>query len=40
MRSASASGAWNLSADAPESRDGFLLNHVISEFRTEDDGAR
>ena len=34
------SGAWNLSADAPELRDGFLLNHVISEFRTEDDGAQ
>jgi len=26
------SGAWNLSTDAPESREGFLLNHVISEF--------
>jgi anaerobic selenocysteine-containing dehydrogenase len=34
------SGAWNLSADAPESRDGFLLNHVISEFRTGNDGAQ
>jgi anaerobic selenocysteine-containing dehydrogenase len=33
------SGAWNLAADAAESRDGFLLNHVISEFRTEQDGA-
>jgi anaerobic selenocysteine-containing dehydrogenase len=31
-------GAWNLGADAPESRDGFLLNHVISEFRKEADG--
>ena len=27
------------SADAPESREGFLLNHVISEFRKEADGA-
>jgi anaerobic selenocysteine-containing dehydrogenase len=26
-----ASGAWNLSPDANESRKGFLLNHVISE---------
>jgi sulfite dehydrogenase (quinone) subunit SoeA len=26
------SGAWNLSPDAPESKRGFLLNHVISEF--------
>jgi len=24
-------GAWNLATDANESRDGFLLNHVISE---------
>ncbi len=24
-------GAWNLSADAPESNKGFLLNHIISE---------
>lgn len=24
-------GAWKLSADAPESRDGFLLNHLIDE---------
>ena len=24
-------GAWKLSADAPESRDGFLLNHLIGE---------
>jgi anaerobic selenocysteine-containing dehydrogenase len=34
------SGAWNLAADAPESRNGFLLNHVISEFRTADDGTQ
>ncbi|HER27353.1 MAG TPA: formate dehydrogenase, partial [Rhodospirillales bacterium] len=26
-----ASGAWGLSADAPESQKGFLLNHLISE---------
>jgi anaerobic selenocysteine-containing dehydrogenase len=26
------SGAWNLSRDAGESREGFLLNHVISEL--------
>jgi anaerobic selenocysteine-containing dehydrogenase len=25
-------GAWNLAADAPEGRRGFLLNHVISEL--------
>jgi anaerobic selenocysteine-containing dehydrogenase len=25
-------GAWNLSRDAGESREGFLLNHAISEF--------
>ena len=30
------SGAWNLSADAPESQKGFLLNHVISEFLPPD----
>jgi anaerobic selenocysteine-containing dehydrogenase len=24
-------GAWKLSADAPENRDGFLLNHLIDE---------
>ncbi len=33
-------GAWNLSADAPESRKGFLLNHVISEFLPPEDGLR
>jgi hypothetical protein len=26
-----AAGAWNLAPDANESRDGFLLNHLISE---------
>jgi sulfite dehydrogenase (quinone) subunit SoeA len=25
-------GAWKLSADAPENRDGFLLNHLINEL--------
>ena len=25
-------GAWKLSADAPENRDGFLLNHLIDEL--------
>ncbi len=33
-------GAWNLGPDAPESRHGFLLNHVISAFRLDDDGTR
>jgi anaerobic selenocysteine-containing dehydrogenase len=26
------SGAWNLAPDAPESKQGFLLNHVISDL--------
>jgi len=34
------SGAWNLANDAPESRTGFLLNHVISEFLPNDGGPR
>jgi sulfite dehydrogenase (quinone) subunit SoeA len=34
------SGAWNLSADAPESQKGFLLNHVISEFLPADGGRQ
>ena len=25
-------GAWKLSADAPESQQGFLLNHVITDL--------
>jgi hypothetical protein len=25
-------GAWNLSPDAPESKRGFLLNHLINEL--------
>jgi len=34
-----AKGAWKLSADAPESRDGFLLNHLIDEqLAAHDDG--
>jgi anaerobic selenocysteine-containing dehydrogenase len=28
-------GAWGLAPDAPEARQGFLLNHVISEFVTD-----
>ena len=31
-----ASGAWNLTEDANESKKGFLLNHVISEELPED----
>ena len=34
------SGAWNLDKDAPESRKGFLLNHVISELLPEQGGYR
>jgi sulfite dehydrogenase (quinone) subunit SoeA len=35
------SGAWALDKDAPESRTGFLLNHLISEYRAPGaDGAR
>jgi hypothetical protein len=34
------SAAWNLDADAPESRLGFLLNHLISELLPEDQGHR
>ena len=35
------SGAWTLDKDAPESRTGFLLNHIISEYLPAgDDGAR
>jgi len=28
-------GAWNLAADAPEARQGFLLNHLIDELLPE-----
>jgi anaerobic selenocysteine-containing dehydrogenase len=35
------SGAWTLDKDAPESRTGFLLNHIISEYLPPGaDGAR
>ncbi len=33
-------GAWNLAPDAPEAGQGFLLNHVISEFLPDQEGAR
>src|SRR3546814_12568618 len=34
-------GAWNLDADAPEFRKGFLLNHIISELLPpREDGYR
>jgi anaerobic selenocysteine-containing dehydrogenase len=33
------SGAWNLAADAPESRQGFLLNHLIADLLPERDGG-
>ncbi len=32
-------GAWGLSNDAPESNQGFLLNHLISELLPRDDGG-
>jgi anaerobic selenocysteine-containing dehydrogenase len=34
------SGAWNLAADADESEQGFLLNHVISEWLPAQEGHR
>ncbi len=35
------SGAWNLSSDAPESKKGFLLNHIISDLLpAREDGYR
>jgi anaerobic selenocysteine-containing dehydrogenase len=34
------SGAWTLDKDAPESRTGFLLNHVISEYLPADAEGR
>jgi len=34
------SGAWGLSADAPESQKGFLMNHLISELLPAKDGER
>jgi len=30
-------GAWGLSDDAPESKNGFLLNHLISELLPQDE---
>ncbi len=33
------SGSWNLANDAPESRKGFLLNHVISDLLPQRDGG-
>jgi anaerobic selenocysteine-containing dehydrogenase len=35
-----AKGAWKLSADAPESREGFLLNHLISDVLAPHGEAR
>ena len=32
-------GAWKLAKDAPESRQGFLLNHLISDVLPKDDYA-
>jgi hypothetical protein len=34
------SGAWALDKDAPESRSGFLLNHLISEYLPADPSGR
>ena len=33
------SGSWNLVADAPESRQGFLLNHLIADLLPEREGG-
>jgi anaerobic selenocysteine-containing dehydrogenase len=33
------SGAWGLTDDAPESKRGFLLNHLISELLPEREGG-
>jgi sulfite dehydrogenase (quinone) subunit SoeA len=33
------SGTWGLSADAPESKKGFLLNHLISDLLPEREGG-
>ena len=32
-------GAWNLASDAPEFRQGFLLNHLIADLLPERDGG-
>jgi len=33
------SGTWGLTADAPEAKKGFLLNHLISELLPEREGG-
>ena len=33
------SGTWGLSADAPEAKKGFLLNHLISDLLPEREGG-
>jgi hypothetical protein len=33
------SGAWNLAPNANEAREGFLLNHLISELLPEREGG-
>ncbi|MEO7935508.1 MAG: molybdopterin oxidoreductase family protein [Dokdonella sp.] len=33
-------GAWKLDADAPENRDGFLLNHLINELLPSERNSR
>jgi hypothetical protein len=33
-------GAWGLTTDSPESTEGFLLNHVISEWLPAQEGFR
>ena len=33
------SGTWGLSANAPESEKGFLLNHLISDLLPEREGG-
>ncbi|MEQ8660923.1 MAG: formate dehydrogenase, partial [Gammaproteobacteria bacterium] len=33
-------GAWGLAEDAPEAKEGFLLNHLISELLPEGEGGR
>ena len=32
-------GAWDLASDAPESRQGFLLNHLIADLLPEREGG-
>jgi anaerobic selenocysteine-containing dehydrogenase len=34
------SGAWNLAPNAPEAKQGFLLNHLISELLPQDRNQR